>query len=95
MILVYERRMMSIERAIKELSVQYLESEEIKEAKRIAIKALSAFEREDGELIENIKNEFIARYPKNYVGDPELGGCACTFSLNTVLDILDEYKKEN
>ena len=49
-------------------------------------------EREKG-LIEDIKKEFITQYPKNFAGEPELGGCACTFSLNKVLDILDKYKE--
>ena len=44
-------------------------------------------------IIEDLKNEFIAKYPKNFAGEPELGGCACTFSLNKVLDILDKYKE--
>lgn len=45
-------------------------------------------------VIDQIKKEFIDRYPKNYMGGLELGGCSCEFSLNTILNMLDKYKKE-
>lgn len=45
-------------------------------------------------VLDKIRAEFISRYPKNYMGEPELGGDACVFSLNKVLDIIDKYRKE-
>jgi len=48
----------------------------------------------DDYIIDQIKKEFIDRYPKNYMGGLELDGCSCEFSLNTILNILDKYKKE-
>ena len=45
-------------------------------------------------IIDKIRDEVIAKYPKNYAGEPELGGCACEFSLNEILKILDKYKTE-
>ena len=48
----------------------------------------------DDYTIDQIKKEFIDRYPKNYMGRLELDGCSCEFSLNTILSILDKYKKE-
>ena len=44
-------------------------------------------------LIEDLKAEFIKLYPKNYMGEPELGGIAGHFSLNNVLKILDNIGK--
>ena len=41
--------------------------------------------------IEQIKAEFINKYPKNYANEPELGGRSCVFSLNEVLQIIDKY----
>lgn len=50
---------MTVEKAIRELSVEYLgDTEEIKEAKKMAIKALSAPEREKGEWVRFQSNEF-------------------------------------
>ena len=28
-------------------------------------------------VLDKIRAEIIAKYPKNYAGEPELGGCAC------------------
>jgi len=42
-------------------------------------------------VLEDIKAEFIKRYPINYCGEPELGGVSCVFSLNEVLKIIDKY----
>ena len=53
----------------------------------MAIKAL-----DQGSIIDKIIADVIARYPKNYAGEPELGGCACEFSLNEILKIIDKYK---
>ena len=44
--------------------------------------------------LEKIKEEFIARYPKNYANEPELGGRSCVFSLNEVLQIIDKYGEQ-
>jgi hypothetical protein len=44
--------------------------------------------------IDQIKKEFIDRYPKNIMGKLYLDGISCYFSLNEVLNILDKYKKE-
>lgn len=44
---------------------------------------------------DKIRAEFIARYPKNWAGDLELGGRSCVFSLNQVLAIIDKYKPES
>ena len=54
-----------------------------------AIKALN-----QESIINKIRADIIARYPKNYAGEPELGGCACEFSLNQILQIIDKYKAE-
>ena len=43
---------------------------------------------------EEIKKELYYQYPKNYMGCPELNGCACHFSLNQLNDILDGRIKE-
>lgn len=39
--------------------------------------------------VKQAREEFISKYPKNYMGEPELGGRTCYFSLNDVLAILD------
>jgi hypothetical protein len=44
--------------------------------------------------LEKIKAEFIARYPKNYANEPELGGRSCVFSLNEILQIIDKYAEQ-
>ena len=44
--------------------------------------------------IDQIKKEFINRYPKNRMDKLYLDGRSCHFSLNEVLNILDKYKKE-
>lgn len=62
---------------------------EDREACDMAIKAL-----EQEPIIDKIRAEVIAKYPKNYAGEPELGGCACEFSLNQILQIIDKYKAE-
>lgn len=41
--------------------------------------------------VKEARKEFISKYPKNYMGELELGGRTCYFSLNEVLEILDEY----
>lgn len=41
--------------------------------------------------VKEARKEFISKYPQNYMGEPELGGRTCYFSLNEVLEILDEY----
>ena len=46
-------------------------------------------------ILDKIRAEVIARYPKNYAGEPELGGRACKFSLNQILRIIDKYKAES
>lgn len=46
------------------------------------------------DVLSKIKAEFIARYPKNYAGELELDGASCEFSLNKVLEIINEYKTE-
>ena len=43
---------------------------------------------------DQLRKEFIDRYPKNCMGGWELDGRSCYFSLNEVLQILDKYKKE-
>lgn len=45
--------------------------------------------------VKQARKEFISKYPKNYMGEPELGGRTCYFSLNEVLEILDEYFTES
>ena len=47
------------------------------------------------DVFDKIRAEFISLYPKNYAGEPELGGSSCEFSLNKVLHIIDKYKKES
>lgn len=48
-------------------------------------------------VIEDIKAEFVSRYPKNFANEPEFGGRCCVFSLRTVLDVIDKHisEKEN
>ena len=48
----------------------------------------------NGIPLDDIKAEFINSYPSNYMGEPELGGASCHFSLNKVLDIIDHIGKE-
>ena len=62
------------------------ESTRINTALDMAIKAL-----DQESIFDNIRADVIARYPKNYAGEPELGGNACEFSLNEILKILDKY----
>ena len=45
-------------------------------------------------ILDKIRAEVIAKYPKNYAGEPELGGSACEFSLNQILQIIDKYKAD-
>ena len=47
-------------------------------------------------VLEELKQEFCNRYPKNAWSDYQLGGLASHFSLREVLEILDKYadKKE-
>lgn len=52
--------------------------------------AIEALEQEP--ILDKIRAEFISLYPKNYAGEPELGGVSCVFSLNKVLNIIDKYK---
>ena len=54
--------------------------------------AIKALDQES--IFDKIRADVIARYPKNYAGEPELGGNACEFSLNEILKILDKYKEE-
>ena len=54
--------------------------------------AIEALDQES--MLDKIRADVIARYPKNYAGEPELGGCACEFSLNQILQIIDKYKTE-
>ena len=54
--------------------------------------AIKALDQES--IINKIRADIIARYQKNYAGEPELGGCACEFSLNQILKIIDKYKAE-
>ena len=54
--------------------------------------AIKALEQES--ILDKIRADIIARYPKNYAGEPELGGSACEFSLNQILQSIDKYKAE-
>ena len=54
--------------------------------------AIKALDQES--ILDKIRVDVIARYPKNYAGEPELGGNACEFSLNEILKIIDKYKSE-
>lgn len=46
-------------------------------------------------VLDKIRAEFINQYPKNYMGEPELNGARCVFSLNNVLDVIDKYRIES
>ncbi len=46
-------------------------------------------------ILDKIRAEFINQYPKNYMGESELGGARCVFSLNDALDVIDKYKAES
>lgn len=65
------------------------ESTRINTALDMAIEAL-----DQESILDNIRADVIARFPKNYAGEPELGGSACEFSLNQILQIIDKYKEE-
>ena len=54
--------------------------------------AIKALEKES--ILDKIRADIIARYPKNYAREAELGGCACEFSLNQILQIIDKYKAD-
>ena len=54
--------------------------------------AIKALDQES--ILDKIRVDVIARYAKNYAGEPELGGNACEFSLNEILKIIDKYKSE-
>ena len=56
----------------------------------ITRKPLIKYEIDIDEL-DYIKAEFVAKYPKNYAGEPELGGRTCYFSLHEVLEILNRH----
>lgn len=45
-------------------------------------------------ILNKMRDEVIDRYPKNYASEPELGGSACEFSLNQILQIIDKYRAE-
>ena len=55
--------------------------------------ALKALEKDS--VLDKIRAEFISLYPKNFAGEPELGGLSCVFSLNEILRIIDKYKAES
>ena len=46
-------------------------------------------------VLDKMRTEFIALYPKNYMGQPELGGAGCEFSLCRVIKIIDKYQTES
>ena len=54
--------------------------------------AIKALDKES--ILDKIRADVIARYPKNYAEEPELGGNICEFSLNEILKIIDKYKAE-
>ena len=56
---------------------------------------LKAYSDGASDILEKIRAEFVSLYPKNYAGEPELGGLSCVFSLNKVLEIIDKYKTES
>ena len=64
-------------------------STKINTALDMAIKAL-----DQESIIDKIRADIISKYTKNYAGEPDLGGCACEFSLNQILQIIDKYKTE-
>jgi len=45
-------------------------------------------------VLDEMRNEFIDRYPHNYANELELGGRCCVFSLNEILRIIDKYKED-
>ena len=47
----------------------------------------------NGIPLNDIRAEFINSYPTNYMGEPELNGMTCHFSLNKVLEIIDRICK--
>ena len=42
-------------------------------------------------VLENIKVEFREEYPNNCIGEPELDGNTCYFSLNDIIKVLDKH----
>lgn len=65
------------------------ESTRINTALDMAIKEL-----DQESIINKIRADIISKYPNNYAGEPELGGNACEFSLNQILQIIDKYNVE-
>lgn len=65
------------------------ESTRINTALDMALKAL-----DQESIIDKLRAYVISKYPKNYAREPELGGNACEFSLNQILQIIDKYKEE-
>ena len=68
-------------------------------AKNVLIDEISAYDMaiealDQESMIDKLRADIISKYPKNYAGEPELGGNACEFSLNQILQIIDKYKAE-
>jgi len=59
----------------------------------MAVKTLEQGTKND--VLDKIRSEFISLYPKNYAGEPELGGLRCVFSLDKVLSVIDKYNTES
>ena len=75
--------------------LKYLHGEMPEEEFVKALPSVTSVRKLDQEpILDKIRADVIARYPKNYAGEPELGGNACEFSLNEILKILDKYKAE-
>ena len=43
-------------------------------------------------IFDKIKAEFISKYPRNYMGELELNGNCCVFSLNEILKTINKYQ---
>lgn len=54
------------------------------------IKSMPSAEKTDS-VLEDIKAEFISKYPKKKSGKPILDGFGCEFSLNDILAIIDKH----
>ena len=77
----------NMESFVKEFNASYRQAKILEKIK----KNYGLLKLEEEQKKENLKNEFKERYPKNYMGEPELGGRSCVFSLNEVLEIIDRH----
>ncbi len=77
----------NMESFVKEFNASYRQAKILETIKKNYALSKLEDERKKEKLIDELKE----RYPKNYMGEPELGGRSCVFSLNEVLAIIDKH----